>query len=107
MRVEVKLVSHLRGRVLVFHVPSRPTGTPMHLNGQYLMRSGGNLVPMTDDKLRRISDEGKADFLSQIAAGGLSADDIVRLLDTQEYLDIIKPPYPAESGQWFSRQNPV
>src|ERR1700754_2714116 len=30
-------------------VPSRPVGTPLHLDGRYLMRSGERLVPMTAD----------------------------------------------------------
>jgi ATP-dependent DNA helicase RecG len=96
MRVEVETVAHPQGRVLVFHVPSRPIGTPLHLDGQYLMRAGEQLVPMTADKLRRIFDEGKADFLSQTASAGLSADAVVRLLDTQGYFDLVKMPYPAE-----------
>jgi ATP-dependent DNA helicase RecG len=96
MRVEVEVVAHPKGRVLVFHVPPRPPGTPLHLDGEYLMRAGEGLVAMTPDKLRRIFDEGKADFLSQIAKNDLSADDVVSLLDTQGYFDLIKLPYPAE-----------
>lgn len=103
MRVEVEAVAHPHGRVLVFHVPPRPVGTPLHLDGQYLMRAGEQLVPMTADKLRRIFDEGKGDFLSQTAASGLSADDVVRLLDTQGYFDLIKLPYPTERGAVLER----
>lgn len=103
VRVEVEVVSHSQGRVVVFHVPPRPVGTPLHLDGQYLMRAGEDLVAMTPDKLRRIFDEGKADFLSQTAAAGLSADDVVRLLDTQGYFDLIKLPYPAERGAVLER----
>ncbi|MCA1568093.1 MAG: putative DNA binding domain-containing protein [Acidobacteria bacterium] len=103
IRVEVEVVEHPQGRVLVFHVPSRPIGTPLHLDGQYLMRAGEQLVAMTADKLRRIFDEGKADFLSRTAAAGLSADDIVRLLDTQGYFDLIKLPYPVERGAVLER----
>lgn len=103
VRVEVETVAHPQGRVVVFHVPTRPPSTPMHLDGQYFMRAGEELVAMTPDKLRRIIEEGKADFLSQTAAAGLSADDVVRLLDTQGYFDLIKLPYPAERGAVLER----
>lgn len=103
MRVEVDIVTHTNGRVLVFHVPPRPIGTPLHLDGVYLMRTGEGLVPMTPDKLRRIFDEGKADFLSQIAKSGLAADGVISLLDTQGYFDLIKLPYPAERGAVLER----
>ena len=36
-------------------------------------------------------------------AVGLSADDVVRLLDTQGYFDLIKLPYPAERGAVLER----
>ncbi len=67
------------------------------------MRVGEKLVAMTPDKLRRIFAEDKADFLSRPAAAGLSADDVVRLLDTQGYFDLIKLPYPAERGAVLER----
>jgi ATP-dependent DNA helicase RecG len=103
VRVEVETIAHAQGRVVVFHVPPRPVGTPMHLDGQYLMRAGEQLVAMTPDMLRRIFDEGKADFLSQTAASGLPADEVVRLLDTQGYFDLVKMPYPAERAGVLER----
>ena len=103
VRVDVEAVAHPQGRVLVFHVPPRPIGTPLHLEGTYLMRSGADLVPMTPDRLRRIFDEGKADFLSQIARSNLSAEEVVSLLDTQGYFDLIKLPYPAERDAVLER----
>jgi ATP-dependent DNA helicase RecG len=103
IRVEVEAVAHPQGRVLVFHVPSRPMADPLHLDGQYLMRAGEELVAMTPDKLRGIFAEGKPDFLSEAAGAGLSADDVVRLLDTQGYFDLIKLPYPAERGAVLER----
>jgi ATP-dependent DNA helicase RecG len=61
MRIDLDEVIHPDGRVLVFHVPARPIGTPLHLNGAYLMRSGESLVPMSPDQLRRIFDEAEPD----------------------------------------------
>jgi len=37
-RVDIEEVIHPDGRVLVFHIPSRPRGTAYHLDGAYLMR---------------------------------------------------------------------
>jgi ATP-dependent DNA helicase RecG len=51
-RVDVEEVSHPDGRVVVFHIPTRPKGTAYHLEGKYLMRSGESLVPMSEDRLR-------------------------------------------------------
>jgi hypothetical protein len=56
-RVDVEEVQHPDGRVLVFHIPSRPTGHPYHLDGAYFMRSGESLVPMTTDQLQQIIEE--------------------------------------------------
>ncbi|HCU23582.1 MAG TPA: MloB, partial [Deltaproteobacteria bacterium] len=58
-RVDIEQVQHPDGRVLVFHIPSRLKGTAYHLNGMYLMRSGEELVPMSEDYLRNIFAEGK------------------------------------------------
>ena len=94
-RVDVEEMVHPDGRVLVFHIPARPHGTAYQHEGAYLMRSGENLVSMTEDQLRKIFDEGKPDFLSRLALDDLSADDVVRLLDTQSYFELSKQPYPA------------
>lgn len=67
------------------------------------MRVGEDLVPMSPDQLRKIFDEGKPDFLSQIALGNLSGDDVVTLLDTQIYFDLLKIPYPAERAGVLER----
>jgi predicted HTH transcriptional regulator len=93
-RVDIEEVSHPDGRVLVFHIPSRPRGTAYHLNGAYLMRSGESLVPMSEDQLRAIFDEGKPDSLREMARDGLSPVEVVQLLDTQSFFDLSKLPYP-------------
>lgn len=95
LRVEATEVAHADGRVLVFEVPARPVGTPLDFEGAYLMRAGEDLVPMTPDQLRRIFAEGKADWLSQPAREVASADEVVALLDTQGFFDLLKLPYPT------------
>jgi hypothetical protein len=57
-RVDVEEVQHPDGRVLVFHIPSRPTGHPYHLDGSYFMRTGESLVAMSPDQLKKIFAEG-------------------------------------------------
>ncbi|MCX6379402.1 MAG: putative DNA binding domain-containing protein [Armatimonadetes bacterium] len=68
LRVEVEEILHSEGRVLVFSIPSRPIGTPLHIDGRYLMRSGESLVPMTSDQMKRILDEAEPEFSATICA---------------------------------------
>ena len=68
LRVDVEEIMHPQGRVLVFHVPSRPIGMPVHYEGRYFMRSGGNLAPMLPDVLKRIFDEAGPDYTAEICS---------------------------------------
>jgi ATP-dependent DNA helicase RecG len=43
-RVDIEEVAHPDGRVVVFHIPSRPRGTAFAFEGAYLMRSGEELA---------------------------------------------------------------
>jgi predicted HTH transcriptional regulator len=95
-RVDIEEVAHPDGRVLVFHIPSRPRGTAYHLEGKYLMRSGQTLVPMSEDQLRRIFAEGEPDWLEEHSQTGLDAQQVVELLDTQTFFELLKLPYPTE-----------
>lgn len=94
-RVEVYELHHPDGRVLIFEIPSRPIGHPQHLDGTYLMRSGEQLVPMSPDQLRRIFLEEKSNWFVQVAKTDVSADEVIALLDTQIYFDLMKTPYPT------------
>lgn len=94
-RVDIEEIQHPRGRVVVFHVPARPAGTAYQYDGAYLMRSGEDTVPMTEDRLRVIFSEGKPDWFSVPSRDGLSAEEVVQLLDTQSYFDLAAIPYPS------------
>lgn len=94
-RIEVYELHHSNGRVLICEIPSRPIGQPLHVDGTYLMRSGEELVPMTSDQLRRIFSEGESGWLNQAAKTDVTSDDVVALLDTQAYFDLMKLPYPT------------
>jgi ATP-dependent DNA helicase RecG len=102
-RVSVEEVAHPDGRLVIFHIPRRPTGTAYQLEGAYLMRCGEDTVPMTEDRLRAIFDEGKPDWLSELACIDLAPADVVRLLDTQSYFDLMKLPYPATRAAVLDR----
>ena len=94
IRVDIHEIKYEGKRVLVFDIPSRPIGAPMHYEGAYLMRSGEDLVPMTPDQLQRIFTEGKPAFELQIAVSGVTSDEVVMLLDVQSYFDLMKMPLP-------------
>lgn len=74
VRVETDAIDHPNGRVLVFTVPSRPIGMPIHYKGAYWMRSGEDLVPMTADKLKKIFAESQPDFSAEICEKATEKD---------------------------------
>ncbi len=94
-RVDIEEIVHPDGRVVIFHIPSRPRGTAYQFEGSYLMRSTEDTVPMSEDRLRQIFEEGKPDWLLRPAKKACTNDDIVRLLDTQGYFDLLKLTYPT------------
>jgi ATP-dependent DNA helicase RecG len=102
-RIDVEEFGHDDGRVLIFHVPSRPNGTAYSLDGAYWMRSTHELVPMTEDRLREIFSEGKAEWLSEAAMSGCTAEQVIALLDSQAYFDLIGMPYPTNQGAVLAR----
>jgi ATP-dependent DNA helicase RecG len=94
-RVDATELQHPDGRVLVFEVPTRPVGQPLAFDGAYLMRAGEDLVPMTPDVLKRIFAEDQQDWFCQPARCDASPDDVIALLDTQTYFELLKIPYPT------------
>lgn len=97
-RVDIEEVQHPEGRVLIFSVPSRPRGSAFHYEGAYLMRSGSSLVPMSEDQLRKIFSEGQPSWLEETAKDDLSAQQVVQLLDTQTFFDLLHMPYPSDQA---------
>ena len=55
LRIEAEEISHPNGRVVVVHVPPRPLGMPVSVEGAYWMRSGEDLAPMTPDILAALT----------------------------------------------------
>lgn len=102
-RVDIHILNHPNGRVVVFEIPSRPAGTARHVNGAYLMRNGEELVPMSEDRLRAIFDEHKPEWLEEAAASDVSGQEVVHLLDTQSYFDLLGQPYPTTQEAVLTR----
>ena len=94
-RVDATELQHPNGRVLVFEVPTRPVGQPLAFEGAYLMRAGEDLVPMTPDVLKSIFAEDQQDWSAQPARSNASPDDVIALLDTQTYFELLELPYPT------------
>ena len=102
-RVDIEEVDHPDGRVVVFHIPSRPRGTAFQFDGAYLMRAGQELVAMSEDRLRAIFTEGQPDWLAEIAAEGCDDAKVVELLDTQGFFDLLQLPYPSDRSGVLQR----
>jgi ATP-dependent DNA helicase RecG len=67
-RVRFEVTEVLGPRVIVVHVPSRPTGQALAYERIRWMRAGNAVVPMTDDVLRRIFAEAEGDFSARTCA---------------------------------------
>lgn len=102
-RVDVEAVLHPDGRVVVFHIPTRPRGTAYGHKGAYLMRSGASLMPMSEDRLRAIFAEGGPDWLDEPSVSDVDAQQVVDLLDTQSFFELLKLPYPSNRESVIDR----
>jgi ATP-dependent DNA helicase RecG len=95
-RVDIEILQHPQGRVVIVCIPGRPKGTPLHLEGRYLMRNGESLTSMSPDQLRKIIEEGKPDWLDEFSdLGAVDAERVISLLDTQIYFERMGLPYPS------------
>ncbi|MDA0745629.1 MAG: ATP-binding protein [bacterium] len=66
LRINFSEVRHPDGRVLIFHVPPRPVGAAIQDKGTYWMRRGDSLVPMSEDRLRKIFSESGHDLSADL-----------------------------------------
>ncbi len=74
LNIDFSVVAHPAGRVLVFHIPSRPLGTPIKYEGIYWQRQGDSLVHMSEDRLREIFAETGRDFSAEICVDATLSD---------------------------------
>ena len=80
-----------------------PVGQPLDYEGAFLMRAGEDLVPMTSDYLRRTFAEGQPDWFVQPAKADASADEVIALLDTQTFFELLSLPYPSTRDAVLAR----
>lgn len=74
LRIDAEEIRHPDGRVIVFHIPSRPDGNPIQYRGTYWMRGGEDIIPMTPDLLKRIFAESGPDFSAEICTKASMGD---------------------------------
>jgi predicted HTH transcriptional regulator len=101
--VEIEIVHHPDGRVVVVTIPSRPRGTAYQLDGRYIMRSGESLVSMSEDRLRSIFDEGKPNWLDEVSRSGMTGQEVIDALDSQTFFELLNEPFPTDSNAILDR----
>jgi ATP-dependent DNA helicase RecG len=67
-RIPFEEYQHAGKRVLLVHVPARLPGNAWQYKGSFWMRTGDALVPMSDDRLRRIHEETGPDFSAEVCS---------------------------------------
>lgn len=87
--VEITELIHIDGRVLVFTIPSRPPGVPIHVRGTFLTRSGESLLAMTHEEIRAIHAETDSDWLAERATQEITAERILELLDADSLFKLL------------------
>jgi ATP-dependent DNA helicase RecG len=74
LRIDFDEIATPAGRVLAFHVPPRPVGTPIEDKGIYWVRDADRLVPMPADRLRQAFAESGRDFTAEVCPDATLSD---------------------------------
>ena len=80
-RIEIEEFHHAGQRVLIVHVPSRPTGLALQYEGTYWMRAGDDLLAMSAERLREIFLEAGPDFSAEPSRATLADLDPVAIAE--------------------------
>ena len=104
-RVDIEEVNHPEGRVLVFHMPSRPRGIAYDLDGTFLGRAGSALVAMNSDWLRSIHAESPPDWNQSAHASELVAANLLGAWNeaTEADLEIVNRIAKKEYSIWIPK----
>jgi ATP-dependent DNA helicase RecG len=94
LRIDATELTIETKRLLVFSIPSRPIGIPIKYDGKYLMRVGESTTAMTEEHLKRIFNETRPEWSTRTATEILTASEIISLLDTQGFFQILGEAYP-------------
>lgn len=74
LRITFDEIHDPAGRVLVFHVPSRPVGMAIQYDGKAWMRENDSLVELSMERLREIFAEAGHDFSADICVAATWSD---------------------------------
>lgn len=74
LRVDAEEISLPEGRVVVFHIPARPLGVPISVDGAYWMRAGESVAPMTVGQISKILSEVSPDYSSAVCQAAHAED---------------------------------
>ncbi|MFH0989739.1 MAG: RNA-binding domain-containing protein [bacterium] len=74
IRLDIDELFYEGKRVVVFSIPSRPMGRPLHRKGKYMMRVVDRLEPMTPEQLETIFAESQPDFSAEQCVGATLDD---------------------------------
>lgn len=87
LRVDVEEFTHPNGRIIIFHVPSRPIGRLVQSTGKYHfpMRAGESLTEMDQQTIKRILDESSPDFSSKVINGEKDIDKALDLAAVDKF----------------------
>jgi ATP-dependent DNA helicase RecG len=102
-RVDVAETAHPEGRVVTFRIPSRPRATPLHYQGEYLMRSGESLVSMSPDMLKRICAENDPEWLEEYSVVNIGGAKVIALLDGAAYFRLINLPFSGSPVEFITQ----
>lgn len=71
LNIRTEEIVHPSGRVVVFHIPSRPQGQIIRSKGKYIypMRSGESLTEMDQETIKQIFAEVNPDWSTQVLSG--------------------------------------
>ena len=94
--VDVEAVDHPDGRVVVFHVPSRPPGELRHIGGAYFARPGQSVARMTPAQMEKIFKEGNFSFRKKLSARRTDAYKVITLIGLLLLLIVVATSY----SQW-------
>lgn len=86
-------------RVLILHIPRSIIGHPTSYEGQYWMRSGESLEPMSPERLRELLNEGAPSYLDENEPGTHSWDEIKLLLAVERHYELIGSRMSGEETQ--------
>lgn len=102
LRVQIHVVLHSGGRVVVISIPGHPPGSAYSLDGQFLMRVGQSIQPMSPDQLRQILASSPSDWLEESAAK-VTAAEIPELLDTAIFFEPFRHSTTNHYAQSYQR----